>query len=337
LLLGCSDSTDSATCVSTVDAGAADAGSTKGPITTDPNFKVAFIGDTGFGAEYQSVLQLIKSENANMVMHQGDTDYEACEGGGKTPDQFFAMIQDTLGADFPYFMSVGNHDVECDGWGRKNGYADHLSGKLCSLGVTPDDPDLKDQKYAITYHGLRLVFVGENGNLNEFTSFVDQQLTGDPHIWKICSWHKNQMQMQIGGKPSEMSWPLYEACLRQGAIIATAHEHSYERTKTLTSTEMQVVDPTCSAPDQLCVGPGRTFVFVSGLGGNSIRIQRRCLPTTYPYGCNGEWASIYTTQQNAQFGALFIEFNVDGDPRKARGYFKDIAGNTPDQFTVTAD
>ena len=84
------------------------------------------------------------------------------------------------------------------------------------------------------------------------------------------------------------------------------------------------------------MAPGATFVFVSGIAGASIRDQERCLPTTYPYGCKGEWASIYTSDQNAQYGALFIEFHVDGDPNKARGYFKDIDGAVVDQFTVTS-
>ena len=76
-------------------------------------------------------------------------------------------------------------------------------------------------------------------------------------------------------------------------------------------------------------------MFVSGLGGESIRDQERCLPTTYPYGCSDEWASIYSSDQGAKFGALFIEFHVDGDPGKARGYFKNVDGQIIDEFTIT--
>ncbi len=96
------------------------------------------------------------------------------------------------------------------------------------------------------------------------------------------------------------------------------------------------VDPDWSDPGRLRVAPGATFVVVSGLGGRSIRQQQRCLPETPPYGCNGEWASIYTSDQGAQYGALFIEFHVDGDPNAARGYFKNIDGQVIDRFTVTA-
>jgi hypothetical protein len=39
------------------------------------NFKIAFIGDQGDGANGRAVLTLIKNEGAALVMHQGDFDY----------------------------------------------------------------------------------------------------------------------------------------------------------------------------------------------------------------------------------------------------------------------
>ena len=142
--------------------------------------------------------------------------------------------------------------------------------------------------------------------------------------------------MQIGGKLDEMGWGVYEACREQGAIIATGHEHSYSRTATLLNMQDQIVSPDWPEPDVVGVGPGETFAFVSGLGGRSIRYQSRCLPTTYPYGCNGVWASIYSTSQSAQYGALFIVFNIGGDPYKAHAYFKNISGQIIDEFDIFA-
>lgn len=99
----------------------------------------------------------------------------------------------------------------------------------------------------------------------------------------------------------------------------------------------QTLDPESPAPNHLTVAPGRSFAFVSGLGGGSIRNQKRCLPTTPPYGCKGEWATIYTSSQHAQFGALFITFNVNGNLNKAHGYFKNISGQIVDEFDITKD
>lgn len=121
-----------------------------------------------------------------------------------------------------------------------------------------------------------------------------------------------------------------------GAIVETGHEHSYERTKTLVDITKQIVDSNCDSSTDLCVGPGRTFVNVVGLGGQSIRPQLRCWPASPPYGCVGEWAFIYTTNQRAALGAQFITFNA-GDPQKANGYFKNVNGAAVDTFTITAD
>ncbi len=312
----------------------ASAPSTGAAPTPPANFKVAFIGDSGSGSTFTQVLNLIDAEGAQAVLHQGDFDY------GDDPDGFFAAIDSILGPDFPYFASVGNHDAGSwdTGCGNPNGcYADHLQARMSRLGVVPDDPDLNDQKYAIDYQGLKVVFVGENGSNVEFANFIDAQLSGDPHVWKICSWHKNQNAMQVGSKTDEMGWSVYENCLRLGALVATGHEHSYERTRTLVHMQTQSVDSSCSDPGRVCVGLGRTFVFVSGLGGQSIRNQDRCLPTTPPYGCNQEWATIYTSDQGAQYGALFIIFNVNGDAYRAHGYFKNIDGQIVDEFDILAD
>jgi hypothetical protein len=42
-------------------------------------------------------------------------------------------------------------------------------------------------------------------------------------------------------------------------------------------------------------------------------------------------------QPNAQFGALFGVFNVDGQANKAFFYFKDINGAIIDSFTVISE
>ena len=273
-----------------------------------------------------------------MVMHQGDFAYSS------NVDGWTDLISNALGSPFPYLGSVGNHDATAWNMNNENNscpgdngcYSKYFKDVMQDHGITPDHPDLNDQKYAFAFNGIKFVLVGENGNNVEFAEFIDDQLTGTDHIWNICSWHRNQREMQIGGKTSEMGWDVYENCREHGAIVATAHEHSYERTRSLVQMQNQTVDSTCSDPADLCVGVGTTFAFVSGLGGHSIRDQERCLPLTFPYGCNGEWAKIYTTDQDAQYGALFIEFHIDNDPRKAHSYFKNINGQIIDSFDITS-
>jgi hypothetical protein len=301
------------------------------PNETEANLKIAFIGDVGTGVNQRAVLNLIKSEGAQAVLHQGDFDYR------NDPVSFWSSVDDVLGHNFPYFVSVGNHDVA--GWlsPEKSSYSQLLFDRIVRIGVTPNNVQLNHEMYSLVFKGLKVVFVGEQKGAGDtvYAPYIREQFKSDKHIWKVCSWHRNMNALQVGDKTDDMGWGVFEVCKEYGAIIATAHEHSYERTKTLVSMSNQTVDPDFPDPNHLVAAPGRTFALVSGLGGESIRAQRRCLPATPPYGCKGEWAKIYTSNQNAQYGALFITFDVNGDPDKAHGYFKNISGQMVDDFEIT--
>jgi myo-inositol-hexaphosphate 3-phosphohydrolase len=298
---------------------------------TESELLVAFIGDSGYGADAQEVWRLIRDEGADAVLHQGDLSYGAEDDAAAR--EWRDTWQGILGADFAYFYSIGNHDS--DAW--DSSYQPFLEETIQRVGAdcTPFDGA---ENAACTYRGLFFVLSGggERGSEAGNTAFIESALSGDDAIWSVCSWHHNQREMQVGGKSSDVGWGPYEACKRHGAIVATGHEHSYSRTRTLVSFEAQLVDPSLPGHDRLRVAEGATFAFVSGLGGRSPRDQERCLPDSFPYGCNGEWASIYTENQGAESGALFIRFGVEGDARKARGYFKNVSGEVIDAFEVTS-
>jgi 2',3'-cyclic-nucleotide 2'-phosphodiesterase (5'-nucleotidase family) len=71
-----------------------------------PSIKVAFIGDQGLNSESKKVLQLIKAEQAEIVLDQGDFDY------ANNPEAWQQQINDILGPAFPYFSTLGNHEEE---------------------------------------------------------------------------------------------------------------------------------------------------------------------------------------------------------------------------------
>jgi len=295
-----------------------------------PNFKVAFIGDQGItlivagertASAAAQVLELIRDEGADMVIHSGDFDYK------DDPAAWKAQIDDILGESFPYFASIGNHDVA-----QWDNYQRNLLERVKRIDGADCIGDYGINS-SCTYKGLFFILSGAGTAGDNHEKYIKNQLEKTESIWRVCSWHKNQQAMQIGGQIDRVGWEPYEECRKGGAIIATAHSHTYSRTKTLSNTQSQTVDPLWQEPDLLRVGSGSTFAFVSGAGGLKVRDQDRCLPSTAPYGCNGEWASIYT----GEYGALFIEFNVDGDPRKAHGYFKNQFGELIDSFTVIAD
>lgn len=279
---------------------------------------VAFIGDQGLTEEARAVLQLIEAEGADLVLHQGDLDYE------DDPIAWDAMITEILGPDFPVFVSVGNHDVER--WYGPNGYQDRLQARLSRIPDATCSGNL-GVRSACTFRGLFFILSGV-GTMPEVpdhpghVAYLRRKLAQSDAVWKICSWHKNQELMQVGRKPDEVGWKPYAACREAGAIVATAHEHSYSRTHLMDSFETQRI---ASTSNTLVVEEGRSFVFVSGLGGHSSREQRRDGPW---------WASVYARDQDADFGALFCEFHVDGEPNRAGCYFKDIDGNVPDRFEL---
>ena len=294
------------------------------PLTvTDANLKVAFIGDQGLGINAESVLRLIKSEGAEVVFHQGDFEYT------ENPDAWDNQINNILGADFPYFASVGNHDIEGGMWPN---YQKKLQERLSRISGASCSGDL-GAKSTCTYKGLFFILSGIDvvGGVSssrrsthelEQISFIENSLANDNSLWRICSWHKNQHFMQVGGKGDSTGWGVYEACREGGAIVATGHEHSYSRTHLMSNFETQTV---ASKDNTLVLQRGLSFVFVSGLGGISIRDQE----------IGGDWwASIYTSDQGADYGALFCTFNVNGQADRAECYFKDIQGREPDRFTV---
>ena len=160
--------------------------------------------------------------------------------------------------------------------------------------------------------------------------------------------------MQVGSKYDEVGWKSYQICAKYGAMIATGHEHSYSRTKTLTAIgNRSRAHGAIGSFDQVLLRPNHTFVFVSGLGGKSAR----------PYSCFSHdddtwWASIYASnyilkngvplepkdcdfmnptrpQKTERTGVLFMDFNYLDDPRVARGQFVTSEGKVYDDFFVT--
>ena len=295
---------------------------------TPVNFTLAFIGDQGLGPDPRAVLTLIRNEGASAVLHSGDFEYT------DTPRAFEDQVNAVLGQNFPYFASVGNHDA--DTFYGPGGYQAFLAARMTRLGIAWKG-DLGAQA-SFTYRGIFFVltapgvFSDDDGD-RVYAPFLANELAADHSLWRISSWHKDMELMQVGGKSDETGWGVYEAARRGGAITATGHEHSYSRTHLLSSCQTQTVASTANTLVLARDDPGtpadegRSFVFVSGLGGRSIRDQQLSGPW---------WASIYTATQGANYGALFGVFNYQGDPGLAHFYFKDIGGHVADDFFVRA-
>jgi hypothetical protein len=270
------------------------------------------------------VLELIRNEGADMVIHLGDFDYR------DDPISWDAQLTDVLCASFPLFAVVGNHELK-----RWDAYQHLLEERLGRVQDAACSGEY-GVNAACRYQGIFFLLSGAGTLGSGHAAFIREALARDGSVWRICAWHKNQQAMQIGDKADSVGWESYEACRDGGAIIANGHDHNYARSRTLTDLQRRSLDLEWPDGDTVKIGAGSTFVVVSGLGGRSVQGQYRCYPARPPYGCNFEWATIYSATQEAQYGALFIDFNVDGDLRKARGYFKNVAGEIIDSFTILA-
>src|SRR3990172_8696037 len=235
-----------------------------------PDLKIAFMGVRGLPPSAQAVLQLIRDEGADAVVHAGDFDYV------EDPAAWDAQIDAILGADFPYFASAGNHDKAS--FLGPGGYQERLEARLDRLQIAWEG-DLGIQS-SLRYQGVRIVLTAPRdfGSGDGFHDlYIRDRLAEDDSIWRISAWHRDMRLMQVGGKDDDTGWGVYVESRRGGAIVATAHEHSYSRTHLLAHCATQSVASTNDTLVLAADAPGtpadegRSFVFVSGLGGGGIR------------------------------------------------------------------
>jgi len=127
------------------------------------DFKVAFIADTDLSAEGagRAVLQLVKRESPNLILHQGDFDYLGLSDTDLKSSRkrhsltFDAILTEIFRSDFPVFGAVGNNDV-LDWYGPK-GYQDVLYKRIVRSGNAPYCKGTVGESLICSVHGF--VFV----------------------------------------------------------------------------------------------------------------------------------------------------------------------------------
>jgi 3',5'-cyclic AMP phosphodiesterase CpdA len=326
------------------DSSASDSASYDGGTSAHPNpdvaaskpeaeVRVAFVGDQGVNAQARKVLQLVLSERADAVMLLGDLAYDEASAA-----RWEAQLNEELGDDFPVLSVIGNHDA--GEWYGESGFAEILSQRLSRMPDTRCDGEY-GVKATCTFRGLSFVLSGVGTHGSGHEEYIDSALQSSDATFRLCIWHKNQHDMQVGAKGDEVGWAAYQVCARHGVPIITGHEHSYSRSQTLSAIgERERMHGATGNYSSLQLAPGRTFVVVSGLGGQSRRAQ------TPEHAADEWWAAAYArdyqlrdaalagTQSEIQDGALFVVFHVDGG-RSARAYFKTVDGLIHDTFSWT--
>lgn len=320
--------------------GSGDSGFGSPPSTQPGAVTVAFIGDQGLSSDAREVLQLIRNEGADLVVHPGDIAYAEDDSSVDGAQEWKEMVDDELGPNFPYIAVIGNHELSV-----ADNYLPVIDQWLGSVQGLECTGDLGLQ-FTCSYNGVLIVssptglcyqdydhdanppdaypeLCGSNGQISQTDqeAYVRQQLSSTDAVWRICSWHKNHQLFQTGDKPSAVPLSMYDACREGGAIVATAHEHSYARTHQMNNFANQdFVEQT-----PLQIGGGSTFAFVSALGGQSS------YPPESDRLSDPWWAETVTGADDPAMGAFFCAFNPDGT---GNCYFKNIDGETIDPFEI---
>ncbi|MBI2096469.1 MAG: metallophosphoesterase [Candidatus Taylorbacteria bacterium] len=279
---------------------------------TAPNLKIAIFGDQGLNDNTKAVLKLVRDEGAEAIIHTGDLDYI------DSPDLWDKITTEILGADFPLFVALGNHELK-----KFAEYETKVRERLervKSAECTGEIP----RKMACHYKGLYIIVVtpGVVDAGHEF--FISDKITKDSSLWTVCAWHKNQKRMQVTSASArdETGFAVYEECLKGGGIVATGHNHVYARTHLMESFEKGEL---ALKETPLKISKGRSLNVISGLGGKSI----------VEHGFRQKiWAKVYSKTEDAAFGALFCTFNIRNRPELANCYFKNIDGEIIDSFEL---
>lgn len=305
-------------------------------IIPDENLLVAFIGDSGYGSNFRAVLELIREEGAEMVLHQGDLGYD--DENPASPRLWLEDIEIVLdpaapGGTFPYFFTLGDQDITQ--WEAEGGYRDILEQRLNALGL--DYNGTREElgtKTSFNYRGIFITLTAPGyGSVASFVGrdhaeFLREELGLSHHLWELCSWHQNMNAMQLDGHEDETGWEVYETCCEYGGLIITGNDHRYARTHLLSDISEQTL---ADSTTPYLLEPGQTIVMITGTGGRPLNeTLGRCRGWSAGGEICPEWASI----SGEQHGALFIRFHVDADPQKARGYFKTIDREVLDEFTL---
>jgi predicted phosphodiesterase len=288
------------------------------------NTKIAFLGDNN-----RYTLDLVVQERAEAVVHMGDFDYE------DDADLFAEQIEDVLGATFPYYISLGNHDT--DAW---SDYHRYFYDRYRASNM--DDECIGDIgiNHVCSYKGILLVGTAVGScsySDSSHADYVDDVLSTYGSKWKFIHHHKNQKVYQLCTKSDETGYEILDVARQHGAIIATGHEHSYARTLSMTNYQTRQSVAGSFNPH---VKIGQSFLFCSGLGGESIRDhcdnlenQAHWAATAAGNGCTG-----YCTNESLEtsYGVLFCTFNVGG-AGYTNCYFKDRNNRLFDNFNVTTE
>ena len=159
------------------------------------------------------------------------------------------------------------------------------------------------------------------------SDYINTKIQASEADWKICGWNKANFDLRTGSKGKEINLitGFYEYCKESGAIVMTGLENNYARSKLITN-----LNPITTQQEDLTsidLLPETTIAFMTGINGDNAE------PISIDKHNNiNDWASTYSNSDEA---VLFITFNYENNPKKAKGEYRKINGDIIDSFEIS--
>jgi len=244
-----------------------------------PQFKLAIIGDSGSESRAKKVMDLTTYD---ALLHLGDFDYN-CK-----PDAYFDNILPSS-RSYQFMGILGNHEgaSECG-----TDVHERFKSKVYHEMVSSKNNQVKCEfsssrcMWVCLYKNMRILGLtaGVNGcdKRDEQLSFLKKHLSGAKEDWKICSWHFYDKYFHTGKYPDDgnivsgSGESFYDYCRQQGAIIFSAHDHVYARTRVMSKFSDPTIDEFDGKTNESIVQirEGATVDILNGAGGWEMYIEQ---------------------------------------------------------------
>lgn len=191
------------------------------------------VGDSGFGtAEQYRIAELMRIFFPTLVLHVGDVIYPS--GQAKLFDKFFFMPYGEIIKNTPFFLTLGNHDIETD-----NGkpYFD-------AFDLPVNNKTFTEQFYSFEWGNILFIALDSNSVIRLDTigkiqlEWLEEILSTSNHRWRFIFLHHPVYSSKgsHGSTPElqERLLPIIERHNVQG--VFSGHDHHYERTRIINGT-----------------------------------------------------------------------------------------------------
>ena len=284
---------------------------TPSPSPAPGEVKICIIGDTGIGSPSVQTHGLCKAAGVDAILHTGDLDYT------DSPSQWESFITNQMGASFPYFYVLGNHEID-----NAAGYRANADARFRRLGI--NWVGTLTSHCAFDWRGIRFIMTTPGIGDSSAATYIRDQAAASTAPWVLSVHHQQMARMQVNTKGDTTGWGVYEEARQQGVVVWNGHAHGYGRTHLLSKMDTQTV---ADNTNPYTVIKGASIVVQTGLGGDSVS-------SAGPYATQPYWGKVSTATNGGTYGVVICTFGAGGDPKRADCLFRNVNNVEVDRWTM---